>query len=114
MMDDTPAKVGVIGSYYGTSSNDLNYFPVSLMRHPLCNVTSSTLSTTLTKNVPSGITGVTTKVPITTQSVQSIFSPYSPTKNTDTPITDYSGAFGSNGAPRTSSLPSTGLRLTAG
>jgi hypothetical protein len=51
MLKDTPAMVGVIGSYYGTSSNDASYFPTSLIRHPLCAVTSTTLSKTL-KNVP--------------------------------------------------------------
>ena len=52
MLKDTPAMVGVIGSYYGTSDNDNNYFPTSLIRHPLCNLTSSGLKSTL-KNVPS-------------------------------------------------------------
>lgn len=51
MFKDTPAMVGMIGSYYGTSQNDNAYFPTSLIRHPLCNVTSSTLSKTM-KNVP--------------------------------------------------------------
>lgn len=55
MIKDTPAMVGVIGSYYGTSENDNNYFPTSLIRHPLCNVTAATLGKTL-KNVPSQTT----------------------------------------------------------
>jgi hypothetical protein len=57
MMKDTSPKVGVIGSYYGTSSNDAKYFPVSFIRHPLCNVTTSTLSTTINSSkVPSSAT----------------------------------------------------------
>lgn len=55
MFKDVPAMVGVIGSYYGTSDNDNNYFPTSLIRHPLCAVTSTTLGKTL-KNVPSQLT----------------------------------------------------------
>lgn len=51
MFKDTPAMVGFIGSYYGTSENDNAYSPTSLIRHPLCAVTSSTLSKTM-KNVP--------------------------------------------------------------
>lgn len=49
MLSDVPAKVGYIGSYYGTSSDDNNYFPTSLIRHPLCTVSSSTLSQTINK-----------------------------------------------------------------
>lgn len=49
MLGDVPAKVGFIGSSYGTSSDDNNYFPTSLIRHPLCSVTSSTLSATMNK-----------------------------------------------------------------
>lgn len=55
MIKDVPAMVGMIGSYYGTSENDSNYFPTSLIRHPLCNVTKSTLSQTI-RNVPSQAT----------------------------------------------------------
>jgi hypothetical protein len=55
MFKDTPAMVGVIGSYYGTSDNDNNYYPTSLIRHPLCAVTAATLGKTL-KNVPSQTT----------------------------------------------------------
>ena len=51
MFKDIPAMVGVIGSYYGTSENDNNYFPTSLIRHPLCAVNASTLAKTL-KNIP--------------------------------------------------------------
>lgn len=49
MINDVPAKVGFIGSYYGTSSDDNNYFPTSLIRHPLCTVSSSSLSATINK-----------------------------------------------------------------
>ena len=51
MIKGAPAMIGVIGSYYGTSENDNNYFPTSLIRHPLCAVTKSTLGKTL-KNIP--------------------------------------------------------------
>lgn len=53
MLEITPSKVGYISSYYGLSSNEQSYYPVSLMSHPLCSVSSSTLSTTLGKNIPS-------------------------------------------------------------
>lgn len=53
MLETTPSKVGYIASYYGLSSNEQTYAPVSLMSHPLCSVSSSTLSQTLGKNVPS-------------------------------------------------------------
>lgn len=52
MIKDVPAMVGFIGSYYGTSENDANYFPTSLIRHPLCSVSANTLSQTI-KKVPS-------------------------------------------------------------
>ncbi|MGZ3807174.1 MAG: hypothetical protein ACXVCE_03750 [Bacteriovorax sp.] len=52
MFKDVPAMVGMIGSYYGTSESDAGYFPTSLIRHPLCNVSASTLSKTINK-VPS-------------------------------------------------------------
>jgi len=52
MIKDVPAMVGMIGSYYATSENDSNYFPTSLIRHPLCNVSLATLKQTI-KNVPS-------------------------------------------------------------
>ena len=51
MIKDTPAMIGAIGSYYGTIENDINYFPTSLIRHPLCTVTTETLQKTM-KNVP--------------------------------------------------------------
>ena len=51
MLSDVPAKVGFIGSSYGTSSDDNNYFPTSLIRHPLCESTTKTLSSTM-KKVP--------------------------------------------------------------
>jgi hypothetical protein len=47
--------VGFIGSSYGTSSNDSQYFPTSLIRHPLCKMTKESLAVTL-KNVPSEAT----------------------------------------------------------
>ena len=55
MVKDVPAMIGVIGSYYGTSENDNNYFPTSLIRHPRCGVTKSTLAKTL-KNIPNQLT----------------------------------------------------------
>ncbi len=55
MIEDVPAMVGFIGRLYGTSSNDLNYFPTSLIRHPMCVVSSSTLSKTMNK-VPGSAT----------------------------------------------------------
>lgn len=55
LSNDFPARVGTIGSYYNSSSNDANYFPVSLISHPMCNVTSSTLSATV-KKVPATAT----------------------------------------------------------
>ena len=51
MLNDTPAKVGFIGSSYGTSSNDSAYFPTSLIRHPLCESTAKNLGSTI-KKVP--------------------------------------------------------------
>lgn len=44
-----------IASYYGMSSSDANYFPVSLISHPLCRVTRATLSNTI-KKVPGAST----------------------------------------------------------
>lgn len=52
MFKDTPAMVGFIGSYYGTSENDNAYYPTSLIRHPLCQVSTATLGKTM-KNIPS-------------------------------------------------------------
>ncbi len=52
MIKDTRAFVGMVGSSYGTSDNDANYFPTSLIRHPLCLVSKSTLKKTL-RNIPS-------------------------------------------------------------
>jgi hypothetical protein len=51
MINDIPSKVGFIGRFYGTSSDDNNYFPTSLIRHPLCESTATNLSSTL-KKVP--------------------------------------------------------------
>lgn len=55
MMDDVPAKVGFIGSSYGTSSDDSKYFPTSLIRHPLCESTTANLKATM-KNIPNQAT----------------------------------------------------------
>lgn len=52
MISDVPAKVGFIGSSYGTSSDDNNYFPTSLIHHPLCMTTNSTLKSTMKRNYP--------------------------------------------------------------
>lgn len=52
MLNDVPAKVGFIGSSYGTSTDDNNYFPTSLIRHPLCESTAKSLGATI-KKVPS-------------------------------------------------------------
>ena len=52
MIEDTNAYVGFIGSLYGTSSNDENYFPTSLIRHPLCIVNATSLAKTI-KKIPS-------------------------------------------------------------
>lgn len=49
LVNDVPSMVGFIGSSYGTSSNDAAYFPTSLIRHPLCLSSSSTLSQTINK-----------------------------------------------------------------
>ncbi len=53
----TAQKVQIqgIASYYGMSSSDANYFPVSLTSHPLCRVSTGTLSNTI-RNVPGSIT----------------------------------------------------------
>lgn len=49
MLNDVPAKVGFIGKFYGTSIDDNNYFPTSLVRHPLCESTLDSLSATIKK-----------------------------------------------------------------
>ncbi|MBC7711707.1 MAG: hypothetical protein H7177_00105 [Rhizobacter sp.] len=51
MLSDVPAKVGYVGSSYGTSTDDEKYFPTSLIRHPLCSSTAANLSSTI-KKVP--------------------------------------------------------------
>jgi hypothetical protein len=51
MIKDVPAMIGFIGSSYGTPTNDADLFPTSLIRHPLCAVSKSTLSKTM-KKVP--------------------------------------------------------------
>lgn len=56
-MQPTAAKLGYVASYFGMSSDVKSYLPNSLISHPLCNVTSATLNTTLSgKNVPSAAT----------------------------------------------------------
>lgn len=55
MLNDVPAKVGFIGSSYGTSSDDKNYFPTSLIRHPLCLSNVTNLGATI-KKVPNQAT----------------------------------------------------------
>lgn len=44
-----------IASFYNMSSNDANYFPVSLISHPLCRVTRTSLNSTI-RNVPGNTT----------------------------------------------------------
>lgn len=53
MFKDVPSMVGFVGSSFGTSTNDKDYSPTSLIHHPLCPVSSSSLSQTLKKNYPS-------------------------------------------------------------
>lgn len=53
MLEDTPARVSYISSYYGLSKNEKSYYPTSLIRHPLCFVSKNTLTKTLGKNIPS-------------------------------------------------------------
>jgi hypothetical protein len=55
MLNDVPAKLGFIGSSYGTSTNDDNYVPTSLIRHPLCESTAKSLRSTI-KKIPSQAT----------------------------------------------------------
>lgn len=52
MMASVPAKIGIIGSYYGAPSKDESYFPTSLISHPLCTSTTASLTSTI-KKVPS-------------------------------------------------------------
>jgi hypothetical protein len=56
MLDDVPAKVGFIGSSYGTSSDDTKYVPTSLLRNPLCTTTAASLRKTLKNNFPNQVT----------------------------------------------------------
>jgi hypothetical protein len=51
-MNDHKAEISSIASYYGLPKSSESYFPTSLIRHPMCNLTSSTLSQTINK-VPS-------------------------------------------------------------
>lgn len=55
MLNDVPAKVGFIGSLYGASADDKNYFPTSLIRHPLCLSNTANLGATI-KKVPNQAT----------------------------------------------------------
>jgi len=57
MLEDTQAFVGGVGSYYGTSSNNDAYYPVSLMSHPLCEVNTQTLAKTISNTkIPDNLT----------------------------------------------------------
>lgn len=49
LIEDVPAMVGMIGSSYGTPASDNNYFPTSLIRHPLCESSEESLSRTINK-----------------------------------------------------------------
>lgn len=51
-MNDLKGELSPIASYYALSSNVSSYYPVSLIRQPMCGVTSATLSKTINK-VPS-------------------------------------------------------------
>ncbi len=56
-MQPSTAQLGYVASYFGLKSDVKTYLPNSLISHPLCNVTSSTLNTTLSgKNIPSAAT----------------------------------------------------------
>lgn len=56
-MQPSRAQLGYVASYFGLSKDVNSYLPNSLISHPLCNVTSSTLNTTLGgKNIPSAAT----------------------------------------------------------
>lgn len=56
-MQPAKAQLGYVASYFGLSKDVNSYLPNSLISHPLCNVTSATLNTTLNgKNVPSAAT----------------------------------------------------------
>lgn len=56
-MQPSRAQLGYVASYFGLNSDVKTYLPNSLISHPLCNVTSSTLNSTLNgKNIPSEAT----------------------------------------------------------
>ena len=56
-MQPAKAQLGYVYSYFGLNKDVNTYLPNSLISHPLCNVTSSSLNTTLSgKNVPSAAT----------------------------------------------------------
>ncbi|KHD89772.1 MAG: hypothetical protein OM95_01485 [Bdellovibrio sp. ArHS] len=56
-MQPSKAQLGYVASYFGLNSDVNTYLPNSLISHPLCNVTSATLNTTLNgKNVPGAAT----------------------------------------------------------
>lgn len=53
-MHASKAQLSYVASYFGLSSDSNSYVANSLLSHPLCNVTSQTLNTTLNgKNIPS-------------------------------------------------------------
>ncbi|CAE78607.1 hypothetical protein AB1A81_02955 [Bdellovibrio bacteriovorus] len=56
-MQPSKAQLGYVASYFNLNKDVNTYLPNSLISHPLCNVTSSTLNTTFAgKNIPSAAT----------------------------------------------------------
>lgn len=56
-MQPARAQLGYVASYFGLKSDVSTYLPNSLISHPLCNVTSTSLNSTLNgKNIPSAAT----------------------------------------------------------
>nr|BFD65712.1 hypothetical protein HAGR004_07340 [Bdellovibrio sp. HAGR004] len=56
-MQPSKAQLGYVASYFNLNKDVNTYLPNSLISHPLCNVTSATLNTTLSgKNIPSAAT----------------------------------------------------------
>lgn len=49
MFNDIPANVGFVGEAYGTNTDNTQYFPTSLIRHPLCFSTKESLQKTIKK-----------------------------------------------------------------
>lgn len=49
MLEPVPVAIGSIGGVFGAPSDDAAYNPSSLMSHPLCNVSASSLKKTLKK-----------------------------------------------------------------